>query len=242
MLTEEDHEVFAEVGEILSDRNIDVAYLDYNKYHSFSEISKYDGVLAKKSREAAVDTIKKAENSGVSVYNGFQTHMRTNHNPASYWHLSNAGLNVPEWSTFREVGSKMVRKPKSETMREEPFRVKQIDGSRDHLYQEYVENRGIDHKLYGVRLQEEIALTSIETPSKLLNDSSRRRQITSEKEFNSIVESVMDIFDAEMIGVDVISSESEKYVVDVNATPSFRGTDMEPVIADSIQQFLQGKI
>lgn len=242
VLGPEDHDVFEEVASLMLEEGIETDFLDPETVYSGSDLERYDGVVAKKSRPESLQTLRNAYEGGISAYNGFNTHMRTNHNPASYWHLENADLMVPEWSTFQEIGSEMVKKPRTEIMREEPYKVEEFEEIDGYFCQRYIENGGIDHKLYGVRLQDSIEVSTVDAPSKLLDSSDERKKVETYEEFQSIVEEVMDIFEANMIGVDVISPESGNYIVDVNSAPSYRGTGMEEVLSESIRQFAEGSI
>lgn len=242
ILGPEEHEVFGEVASILESRGKNIDFLDPEKVHSPRDISDYEGIVAKKSRPESFQTLRYASLEGVPTYNGFQTHMRTNHNPASCWHLERAGVEVPEWSTYRDTGSEMVRKPAMEIMREEPYMIENFEDVDGYFCQRYIENGGIDHKLYGVRLEDGVEAVTVDTPSKLLSDSGGRKRVETAEDFRAILESVMDVFRANMAGVDVISPEEGNYVVDVNSAPSYRGTGMEEKLADSIQQFTEGKL
>lgn len=232
-----DHEVFGEVAEILSSRDVSVDFLDPEKYHSPGDLEGYDGIFLKKSREPGFRTLRDAEMEDIPTFNGFCAHMKTNHNPCSYWHLENEGLSVPDGATTALEGDVVV-KPRTETMREEPWREQSPTSDSDHFYQRFIENGGIDYKLYVTDMGDEVNVTALSTDSKLLYDQNDRSQIETDQEMKRIGEQCMQAFDARILGIDLIRPDNGTYIVDVNAAPSYRGTGDEAIVADSLENFL----
>lgn len=237
ILGPEDHDVFGEVAEILSDRDVYVDFLDPESYHYPDDLESYDGVFLKKSREPGFRTLRDAEQEDMPTFNGFCAHMKTNHNPGSYWHLEQAGLDVPRGSSTGLEGDVVV-KPRTETMREEPWREQDPEPDTDHFYQRFIENGGIDYKLYVTDLGSETNVTVLSADSKLLYNQDERSQVETDREMQEIGEKCIEAFDAKILGIDLIRPESGTYVVDVNAAPSYRGTDDQTVVAESLENFL----
>ena len=237
ILGPEDHDVFGQVADVLEDRDVSVDFLSPETYHSPDDLEAYDGIFLKKSRKPGFQTLRDAEREGIPTFNGFRTHMKTNHNPGSYWHLEQEGLEVPEGSSEGLEGDTVV-KPRTETMREEPWREYSPKTDINHFYQRFIENGGIDYKLYVTDLPDKTTVRAISADSKLLYDQDDRTQVETDAEIQEIGERCIKAFDARILGIDLIRPDSGTYVVDINAAPSYRGTDDEAVLADSLEAFL----
>ncbi len=234
----EDHEVFGSVAERLEGRGFTADFLEPGR-EIVEGLEDYDLVLGKKSWDTAIATVRNAEAMGVETVNGFMTHMLTTHNPASYWHASEAGINVPDWSTGADLEPPLVKKPKTESSRLLPELADKAVPSHDYFYQDFVRNPGIDYKIYGVEVDGRREILGVETGSKILDGDSPREVFRPDDEMEDIASAAMDVFDARLLGVDVIDDGDDYYAVDFNSAPSYRGTAAEELLADSLQELLE---
>lgn len=231
-----DHEIFREVGRILQHRGISTDFLEYEEELE-EELEPYNAILTKKSREEAFQTLKNAERRDIQTVNGFRTHMKTAHNPASYWHASEAGIKVPKWSTNGSFEEENIVKPRLETSRLDPYIQNGEERSSDSFYQEFIENSGTDLKIYVVNGREN-KMFGVKTPSKIQQKGSRK-PFQPDREMREIAEKAAETFNARLLGIDLVENSGEYFAVDFNSAPSYRGTDAEEAIADNIEQLLE---
>lgn len=235
ILCNEDHVVLSEVAEMLEDRGVRVDFLDPEVKLRASDISEYDVMVPKKSREAVYHNMRLADKLGLETLNGFLTGMSADHNLASIRHLEEKGFRVPTpllgTEAERRDGEFAVEKPLLECYRVEP--VKMNGGSSrgdDYFLEEFIPSDGTDYKLYIIDCSEPY-VAGVMTDSKLSSgDGERKRFDPGRIGFGpeKADEILSTFYDADFLGVDVILNDGDPYIVDVNSAPSFRGVEEAP--------------
>lgn len=232
VLCNEDHEVLSEVAEILEERGTDVVFLDPGERLNESEVSDYDVMVPKKSREAVYHNMRLADDLELETLNGFLTGMSADHNLASLRRLERSGFNVPGVELQKPESGEFIEKPVRECYREEPRKLNGHEPRKKGFFlEEFIDSDGIDYKIYLID-GEEPYIEGLMEPSKLLERSSSREKFDPREVgfgTDEAREVLSTFYDADFLGVDIIeSSDGKRYIVDVNAAPSFRGAEGAP--------------
>lgn len=240
-MTYKDHEIFSDVAKYLEEDNIDTTFYSTSEIISDEELKNLDVVVGKKSRDEVYQTLRKAESLGTKTLNGLKTHLMSDNNQFSYKVLKEHGFNIPKWFNEYDFEGKVVKKLVSERIGQEPRLIEVPDPEPGYFHQEYIPNEGLDYKIYGVDIGNEKKIYAAVTPSKLTNENGRRQRIELNDGLWEETSKIMEIFDnACMLGIDMIENGNKRYVVDVNAAPSFRGIYEAPYsIYQSIKSLLR---
>lgn len=167
--------------------------------------------------------------------------MTADHNLASIRHLEGNGFNVPSPildQSDRSNDEYVIEKPLHEYLGKEPVKMNGgVDRGEDYFAEEFLPSDGTDYKLYIIDC-EETYIGGAKTSSKLLPGNGSRESFDLEEiSFGKEdAEEVLSTFyDADFLGIDIIISNDEPYIVDVNSAPSFRGVEEAPnKLADAI--------
>jgi glutathione synthase/RimK-type ligase-like ATP-grasp enzyme len=226
IMCSEGHEVFSGVSLLLEqDYGHRVDFIQPEKELGCDEISNYDILVPKKSREEVYRNLRKAEEEEVETVNSLVSSMTADHNVASMYHLGELDYEVPE--RVNGDWESIVEKPAFEAQmfhpRKDPGKLRE-----NCITEEYIECSGIDYKVYIVDTGEEIFVSGVKTGSKLERNPEKREIFEpsdigfSEEDAGEVLE---EFFDADFLGIDFIENGEDYYAVDVNSAPSFRGLE-----------------
>lgn len=226
MMCSLDHEVFSGVKQLLENEyGHRTDFIPPDMELERSEISDYDILVPKKSREQVYQNLRKASREGVETLNGFVSSVTADHNVASIHIMEKLGYRVPE--RVNECRPDLVEKPVSEAQmlepRKNPDRIR-----KDCIAEDYIPGTGTDYKIYIIDTGYDTSVSGVVTDSKLEGSKGAREPFeTSEIGFETDdAETVLEnFFEADFLGIDFIENEGDFYAVDINSAPSFRGVE-----------------
>lgn len=159
----------------------------------------------------------------------------------SYYHVSNSGIDIPEWSYDEMPNCRNIIKPINEACGLNPVVDDSLETDRV-LYEKMISNSGLDHKVYVMNFEEPRAFGAIKR-SKLHHEDEKRISFDPIPEMREISFKASEALNARILGIDFIIEEGteEVWPVEFNSNPSFCGTGAIPNLLDNFEK-LHGQI
>jgi hypothetical protein len=220
--------VFSIVAAGLEDRGFEVQFFEPGRAIDPSLIDELSLLVNKKVVPASIRSLRYAERSNIPTWNGSLPAI-LGARPLGMNVLEAAGFLVPE-TTFERPEGPYVSKPIFD-WHGQPDPELYGDGP---LFQELLPTEPIDFKYYAVKDDDRTHIVVLRVRSKLLHEKTYVNRVRPDPTVASKVRRLLDLVDAQAIGVDLVHARGEFYAVDVNPAPSFRQTDLEVELVESI--------
>lgn len=226
-----DHPVFSLVGELLVDHGHDVTFFDPNSPIDHSELARLTLFVSKRTRPASVRALVAAERLGVPTWNSATGVMACVSRFSQFCVLSGVGFAVPDASREKPSGDYVAKGLYHWEFEPE------VNGEGD-VYEELLPADPVDYKYYVVDDGFTPHTTVIRATSKLWGEKRILGESVPVSTIVNRIVSLMKLLEMRGIGVDLVRVDDGWYAVDLNPCPSFRGTDMERALVDSIETCL----
>ncbi|WP_439028199.1 hypothetical protein [Haloarchaeobius sp. DT45] len=232
ILCRADHDVFSGVANTLRDRDVGVTFYDPEVPLDGETVAGLDAIVSKKTRPATYTTLRRAAALDVPAWNDFVVYCIFGFRLVGLHALEAVGFRTPPVSFAPPEGEYVAKACRS--WEGEPVR-----NSEGDFYQSLLPADPVDHKYYCVDDGDRYHVRVLEAASKLGGEKRILGRRDPDPELAAKVRELATRTGARGVGVDVVQVDGEPYAVDVNPSPSFRGTSFEPVLADSIQCLLR---
>lgn len=226
-----DHSVFSVVGNKLSNRGYTVSYFDPDESIDTYELASLSLLVSKRTREASVRALMKAERLGVPTWNSATGVVACVSRFSQLCLLSGVGFDVPAAAKSKPSGDYVAKSLYHWDMSPE------VNGEGD-VYEELLSTEPVDFKYYVVHDGSAYRTTVLRATSKLWDEKRVLGETDPVPEHVTRITTLMERLDMRGIGVDMIRTDEGWYAVDLNPCPSFKQTGLEDALVNSIESCL----
>ena len=228
-----DHDTFGPVATRLRERGFSVAFLEPGVELAAARLDRLDLLVNKKVRWASLHALQYAYRNGVAAWNDYVVSTIFLNRLSQLGALAAAGFDVPPVRTDKPDGDYVAKHFLD--IHDEPT----LNGEGD-FYQPVLDFDGVDRKYYAVDDGQTVHTAVVEFESKLYGERQYLGRGTPDPAVERPIERLLRFTGARALGIDVVRVDGDPYAVDVNPATSFRRTDLEGPLADSITTAVPG--
>lgn len=223
-----DHAVFGDVVDHLRDRGHAVTFLEPGVEIPPDRLDRLDLLVNKKVRWESLHALEYAHRNGIAAWNDYEATSLFLNRLSQLRALDAVGFRTPDVRPAKPDGDH-VAKEFFEVDDGDPV----LDGEGD-FYQSLVPSSGVDRKYYAVDDGETVRAAVVRFRSKLYGERELLGPGDTDPDVVDRIGRLLRFTGAAAVGVDVVDGEDGDVAVDVNPATSFRHTDLEGALADSI--------
>ncbi|MFB6307707.1 MAG: hypothetical protein ABEH35_00105 [Haloarculaceae archaeon] len=226
LICDPDDAVFGRVAERLSARGFVVRFIEPGEPVDRGDIDDLSALANRHLRPASFDALRYADTTGTPTWNGFFPTTALASRFVSLTALEAVGCRVPEMLTDEPDGESTARAR---------YRwIAALSGTDGQFYQQPVGSGDVTYRYYAVDDGRETHLRARTLRSELHGEETVFDEVDVDVTIATSVRELLERFGARALTVDFVRESGEYYAVDVDPTPSFVGSGMDRILADSL--------